>query len=150
MTRAHVVQGKSTNNAMAKSSRVHVAVGVIENADGQFYISRRLDHLHQGGKWEFPGGKVEAGETVYAALCRELLEECQITVQAATPFTVVQHNYADKQVVLDVWRVTAFSGAIGQAEGQEWRWVAAHELAAYEFPQANSDIVSMLTGTSPD
>lgn len=135
---------------MAKSKPVHVAVGVIENADGAVYISRRLDHLHQGGKWEFPGGKVEAGETVYNALCRELLEECTITVQQAVPFTVVAHNYGDKQVVLDVWRVTAFSGDIGQAEGQLWRWVAPHELVAYAFPEANQAIVAMLTDTAPD
>ena len=150
MTHAHVARGRSTNNVMVKSSSVHVAVGVIENADGAVYISRRFDHLHQGGKWEFPGGKVEAGETVYAALCRELLEECQISVHSAVPFTVVQHNYADKQVLLDVWRVTAFSGQIGQAEGQQWRWVAPHELAAYEFPQANVAIVTMLMGTAPN
>lgn len=150
MTHAHVAQGKSTNNVMEKSNRVHVAVGVIENADGKLYISRRLDHLHQGGKWEFPGGKVEAGETVYSALCRELHEECQITVHHAVPFTVVQHNYGDKQVLLDVWRVTAFSGQIGQAEGQQWCWVAPHELMAYEFPQANMAIVTMLMDTTPD
>lgn len=135
---------------MAKSNPVHVAVGVIENANGELYLSRRLDHLHQGGKWEFPGGKVEAGETVYAALCRELHEECQITVKQAVPFTVVQHQYADKQVILDVWRVTAFAGQVGQAEGQEWRWVPRHELIAYEFPQANLQIVEMLMGTRPD
>jgi 8-oxo-dGTP diphosphatase len=149
MTRAHVVRGKNSNNVMAESKRVHVAVGVIENADGALYISRRLDHLHQGGKWEFPGGKVEPGESVYTALCRELLEECQIHVHSAVPFTVVQHNYADKQVVLDVWRVTAYSGDIGQAEGQQWCWVARHELAAYQFPQANNAIVELLMGTAP-
>ncbi len=129
---------------MVKSSQVHVAVGVIENTDGSLYISRRAEHLHQGGKWEFPGGKVEAGESVYAALCRELLEECQITVLNAVPFTIIQHDYADKQVVLDVWRVTAFSGTIGQAEGQLWRWVPRHELGAYPFPTANQAIIELL------
>ncbi len=130
---------------MAKSSRVHVAVGVIENADGDIFISRRHAHLHQGNKWEFPGGKVEANESVYDALQRELAEECNIQITNACPLTVITHDYGDKQVMLDVWKVTEFTGAVAQQEGQEWRWVPIYELEAYVFPEANQAIIDILT-----
>lgn len=129
---------------MASSDPVHVAVGVIENADGDIFISKRHKDLHQGDKWEFPGGKVEADETVYDALVRELREECNIVVQSASPLTVIHHNYGDKRVVLDVWRVISFEGAIAQREGQEWRWVPAYALQAYQFPKANEAIIELL------
>lgn len=129
---------------MAASKRIHVAVGVIQNPDGDVFISRRHAHLHQGNKWEFPGGKVEADEDVYQALCRELLEECNITVTAAAPFTAISFDYPDKQVLLDVWVVTDFRGAVRQQEGQEWAWVPLHQLDAYPFPAANQPIIDRL------
>lgn len=129
---------------LPEAKLVHVAVGVIENPDGQIFISRRHDHLHQGGKWEFPGGKVEAPETVYDALCRELLEECNIEVKSAAPLTVITHQYPDKRVLLDVWRITAYTGEVRQREGQEWTWVASHQLEAYPFPAANGPIIECL------
>ncbi|MBY6063869.1 8-oxo-dGTP diphosphatase MutT [Pseudidiomarina sediminum] len=129
---------------MASSNPVHVAVGVIEDTDGNVFISKRHKALHQGDKWEFPGGKVEAGETVYDALVRELREECNIEVTAASPLTVIHHDYDDKRVVLDVWRVTRFTGEIEQKEGQEWLWVAPYALVAYPFPAANQPIIDLL------
>lgn len=144
MSRALVGQVKNTNIAMAKSKRVHVAVGVIQNPDGAVFISRRHAHLHQGNKWEFPGGKVEANEDVYQALCRELHEECNIAVQEASPLTAITFDYPDKQVLLDVWMVTHFSGDVRQEEGQEWVWVPVHQLDAYQFPEANVAIIDCL------
>jgi len=129
---------------MAKSKRVHVAVGVIQSPDGAVFISRRHAHLHQGDKWEFPGGKVEANEDVYSALCRELHEECNITVQQAHPLTAIAFDYPDKQVLLDVWMVTDFNGEVAQKEGQEWAWVPVHQLEAYRFPDANVAIIQYL------
>lgn len=129
---------------MASSDPVHVAVGVIENADGDVFISRRHKDLHQGDKWEFPGGKIEAGETVYDALVRELQEECNIRVESASPLTVINHAYNDKRVVLDVWRVTAFTGEVSQCDGQEWLWVPVYALGAYQFPEANEAIIELL------
>ncbi|CUA86801.1 8-oxo-dGTPase [Pseudidiomarina woesei] len=144
MSHAHVVQVKNTNIVMAKSKRVHVAVGVIQNPDGAVFISRRHAHLHQGGKWEFPGGKVEANEDVYQALCRELHEECNIAVHEASPLTAITFDYPDKHVLLDVWMVTHFSGDVRQKEGQEWVWVPVHQLDAYQFPAANVAIIDCL------
>ncbi|MCB1919013.1 MAG: NUDIX domain-containing protein, partial [Candidatus Competibacteraceae bacterium] len=83
---------------------VHVAVGILINAVGAVLITRRPEHVHQGGLWEFPGGKVEEGEPVAAALSRELHEELGVTVESAEPWLHVRHDYSDKRVFLDVWR----------------------------------------------
>ncbi|GFM89840.1 hypothetical protein PSCICO_52390 [Pseudomonas cichorii] len=122
--------------------RVHVAAAVIRGADGRILIAKRADNQHQGGLWEFPGGKVEAGEAVQAALSRELQEELGIGVTAARPLIKIQHDYPDKQVLLDVWEVSAFTGEPHGAEGQPLVWASHRELAGYEFPAANKPIVA--------
>jgi len=122
--------------------RIHVAAAVIRSADGRILIARRPLDKHQGGLWEFPGGKVEAGESVQAALARELLEELGIEVTRAQPLIQVRHDYPDKQVLLDVWQVLAFQGEAHGAEGQPLAWVTASELDGFEFPAANRPIVS--------
>jgi 8-oxo-dGTP diphosphatase len=127
---------------MSPHTEVHVAVGVIRNARGQVLIAQRQAHLHQGGLWEFPGGKVEPGETVLQALRRELREELAITVEDASPLLKIRHRYPDRRVFLDVWQVHAFSGVPAGVEGQPICWVAAEELSRYEFPSANRPIVA--------
>ena len=91
-------------------ARVHVAAAAIFDDRGRVLISRRPAHLHQGDLWEFPGGKLEPGESVESALHRELYEELGICVQAARPLIRVLHDYHDKSVLLDVWRVDNFTG----------------------------------------
>ncbi|UVL60736.1 Nudix family hydrolase [Pseudomonas sp. B21-032] len=122
--------------------RVHVAAAVIRGTDGRILIARRADSQHQGGLWEFPGGKVEDGEAVEVALARELHEELGIVVTAARPLIKVKHDYPDKQVLLDVWEVNGFSGEPHGAEGQPLAWVTARELPDYDFPEANQPIVA--------
>lgn len=131
----------------SKLPTVHVAVGVIENENGEIFIARRLPEQHQGGKWEFPGGKVESGETVQQALARELREECNIEVEDCAPLTVVEHQYADKRVLLDVWWVLKYQGEAQQLEGQQWLWVDIAQLDAFQFPEANQPIVERLVET---
>ena len=121
---------------------IHVAVAVIENARGEFLLARRPQHLHQGGLWEFPGGKVEPGEDIRTALDRELHEELGITAKIARPLLRVRHDYPDKRVLLDVWRVTAIHGTPHGREGQPLVWVPPDELHSYQFPQANAPIVT--------
>ena len=125
---------------------VHVAVGVICDADQRILIARRADHLHQGGLWEFPGGKVEAGETVQEALVRELREELAIAVapEGCQPLTEIHHDYGDKAVLLDVWWVRQFSGEPEGAEGQPLQWVAPNTLNDYPFPAANRAIIDAI------
>ena len=122
--------------------RVHVAAAVIRGSDGRILIARRADSQHQGGLWEFPGGKVEDGEAVELALARELQEELGIVVTAARPLIKVKHDYPDKQVLLDVWEVNGFTGEPHGAEGQPLAWVTARELPQYDFPEANQPIVA--------
>jgi 8-oxo-dGTP diphosphatase len=121
---------------------VHVAVAAIVNERDEVLLSLRPNHVHQGGLWEFPGGKLEAGETVRAALDRELHEELGITARRARPLIRVQHDYPDKSVVLDVWRVSEVQGEPHGREGQPVRWVPVRDLGGYRFPQANMPIVA--------
>lgn len=123
---------------------VHVAAGVILNESNQVLLALRPLHKHQGGLWEFPGGKVEAGESVEQALARELLEELNLEVLACEPFLLTEHDYGDKQVCLDVWLVTAHAGQPVGREGQRLDWVALADLAGRQFPAANLPIVEAL------
>jgi len=121
---------------------LQVAVGVIKNPDGKVLISLRHSSLHQGGLWEFPGGKLEASETAEQALARELKEELNITVIAATPLITVQHQYPDLAVQLNVFLVEHFSGAVKSCEDQPFKWVNPDELANHAFPAANQPIIT--------
>ncbi len=122
---------------------VEVAVGVIKQGQ-QIYISRRAQSLHQGGKWEFPGGKREEHETIEQALVRELQEEIGIKVLAQQPLMIIEHDYGDKRVRLDVRIVEVFEGKPNHQEGQESCWVNIANLNEFEFPAANKEIVERL------
>jgi len=121
---------------------VEVAAGVIYNPEGEILIAKRADNQHQGGLWEFPGGKIEQGESAQQALARELHEELAIEVRASEPLVRIAHDYADKSVVLNVWCVTAFSGEARGVEGQPLAWVSVDQLTDYEFPAANEPIIA--------
>jgi len=123
---------------------VHVAVGVIVNTTNQVLISRRHPESHQGGLWEFPGGKVEEGESLLQALDREFQEELGIRVHQAYPLLRCPYNYADKSVLLDVWEITAYDGAAAGLEGQEVAWRLVTELDGRQFPAANAPIIDCL------
>ena len=123
---------------------VHVAVGVICNNADDILIALRPEHLHQGGLWEFPGGKVEPDEDVITALQRELQEELGISFYHAEPLIKIKHDYTDKSVLLDVWSIMDFTNEPKGLEGQEIAWVARASLSEFEFPEANVDIVKKL------
>lgn len=121
---------------------LQVAVGVVKNPEGKILISLRHAALHQGGLWEFPGGKIEPSETAELALARELKEELNITVTAATPLITVNHQYPDLTVQLNVFLVEQFSGEAKSCEGQLFKWVTPAELEHYAFPAANQPIIT--------
>lgn len=123
---------------------VHVAVGVLRDEHGRVLIALRPSDKHQGNLWEFPGGKIEAGEQCEQALRRELHEELNITVHESRPLIRVPFSYKDKSVLLDVREVIRFSGTPIGNEGQEVRWVNPNELNSYSFPAANVPIVSAI------
>ena len=122
---------------------VEVAVGVIKR-NNKIYISKRADDLHQGGKWEFPGGKREVNETIEQTLTRELSEEIGIQVNQQSPFMLIEHDYGDKKVRLDVRLVENFEGVPSHLEGQKSQWVDINDLSQFTFPDANKVIIDKL------
>ena len=123
---------------------VHVAVGLVFHSSGKVLVAKRADDAHQGGLWEFPGGKVESHESVDVALARELHEELDIKVSAASPVMQISHDYSDKKVLLDIWKVDDYSGIPMGREGQAIQWLAIEELEDFQFPKANEAIVQWL------
>ena len=123
---------------------VHVAVGVVLDPARRVLITRRASNSHQGGLWEFPGGKVEPGENLLLALARELREELGIEIGRTSPLLAVNHDYGDKRVVLDVHVVWDFDGQAQALEQQPMAWVAPGELARYRFPAANVPIIGAI------
>jgi 8-oxo-dGTP diphosphatase len=123
---------------------VTVAVGILIDDAGRVLVTRRAPDAHQGGLWEFPGGKVEADETLLEALTRELREELGVSVEAAEALMVLEHDYGDKQVRLDVHRVTRWSGEPRGLEGQPLAWQRPEQLQNWTFPAANRPILKRL------
>jgi len=125
-----------------QSGLIHVVCAAVIDADGRVLLARRPDHTHQGGLWEFPGGKLEADEDARAALARELAEEVGIAVREARPLIRIRHDYGDRCVLLDAWRVEAFDGVAHGREGQPVEWVAPEALVERDMPAANIPIVN--------
>lgn len=123
---------------------IHVVAAAIVNHQGQVLLSRRHVHAHQGGLWEFPGGKVEAGEDVSAALSRELHEELGIHIKNTRPLIAVEHVYPDLEVLLDVFLVDAWQGTPSGREQQVIEWVDVRALRKRDFPAANLPVVHAL------
>ncbi len=129
---------------MPTKNIVHVAVAVIQNNSGEYLIAKRPQETHQGGLWEFPGGKVENNESVLDALKREVLEEVGLTFKETEPIIQIHHNYADKAVFLDVFRVKGITGDAFGKEGQNVCWISEGEFSLYQFPAANLPIIKAL------
>ena len=125
-------------------STLNVAVGVIKNKYGEILISHRFQHQHQGGLWEFPGGKIELGETPFQGLQRELSEELGIVIHSAKPLLKIKHHYDDLSVLLNVFLVEQYQGQAIGMEQQKLQWVSTAELANFDFPLANRQIVETL------
>ena len=122
--------------------RIHIVAGIIVNSErSQIYITKRPDDKHQGGLWEFPGGKVEAGESIKQALSRELYEEIGITVTEQNLFEHLEFDYSDKALMFDFMLVNHFEGQPFGKEGQQGKWVLISDLRNYAFPAANNTIV---------
>lgn len=123
---------------------VEVAAAALVDPQGRILLARRPEHVHQGGLWEFPGGKMELGETPAEALVRELHEELGIHTGEFRPLIRLAHRYPDREVILHVFRVQSWSGEPHGREGQPLAWVAEDELLEYPMPAADKPIVSAL------
>jgi len=128
----------------SKPQRIDVAVGVVFDSVGRILIAQRKADSHQGGLWEFPGGKFELNEDVEQALGRELSEELGIKPIKTRPLIKLDYSYPDVDVRLHVVEVNEFSGDAKGREGQPIRWVSKSELYKYTFPKANKVILSAL------
>lgn len=123
---------------------IHVVIGILYNDKGELLLAEREKHKFQGGRWEFPGGKVEADEDPLFALRREMVEEVGIDVVTAKQWRKFEHAYPDRVILLDVWCITSYTGEPHGKEGQKIRWVKLDTLPTLEIPDANWDIVKML------
>jgi 8-oxo-dGTP diphosphatase len=126
------------------TSRIHVVIGVLKDSANNILLSLRPKHKHLGNHWEFPGGKLEARETPLAALKREYFEEVGVEVKAAEPLMQFPYDYPHKQVFLDFWLITDFSGTPHGKEGQTVRWVPIQTLPDYRLPEANQPVIDLL------
>jgi 8-oxo-dGTP diphosphatase len=125
---------------------VLVAAVVLVDADGRVLLAQRPEGKAMAGLWEFPGGKVDPGETPEAALIRELAEELGIDVTASclAPFTFASHTYADFHLLMPLYVCRKWSGIPSAREGQRLRWVRPARLAEYPMPPADEPLVAML------
>jgi len=125
---------------------VLVAAVVLVDADGRVLLAQRPDGKSMAGLWEFPGGKVDQGETPEAALIRELHEELGIDVAASclAPFTFASHAYPDFHLLMPLYVCRKWSGIPMAREGQRLTWVRPARLADYPMPPADKPLVAML------
>jgi 8-oxo-dGTP diphosphatase len=125
---------------------VLVAAVVLIDTDGRVLLAQRPEGKAMAGLWEFPGGKVDPGETPEAALIRELREELGIDVTASclAPFTFASHTYPDFHLLMPLYVCRKWSGIPTLREGQRLRWVRSAQLADYPMPPADKPLVAML------
>jgi 8-oxo-dGTP diphosphatase len=155
----------ASNRQRAAMKQIHVVAAVLSDARGRILLTQRGDGRDLAGLWEFPGGKLEVGETAAQALQRELHEELGIEIDAdasvLTPVIAVPHAYAapggtseaaagsaaampHKRILLDVHRVARFRGRAHGREGQSLAWVSPEKLADYAMPAADRPVVAAL------
>jgi 8-oxo-dGTP diphosphatase len=126
---------------------VLVAACALIDADGRVLIAQRPLGRAMAGLWEFPGGKVEAGETPEASLIRELNEELGIVVNEAclAPLTFASHRYADFHLLMPLYVCRRWEGLVRAQEGQELAWIKPNRLKDYPMPPADLPLISHLT-----
>jgi mutator protein MutT len=122
----------------------HIGVAVIWNESGQILIDKRKLGGAMGGLWEFPGGKIEAGETVADCIVREIREELEIEIVVGDRLISIEHTYPAFQITLIVHNCQHISGIPQPIECDEIRWVSVSDLDKYEFPAANIAIIAAL------
>ena len=130
---------------MTQRERIVVTAAVVEQ-DGSFLLTRRLDGTHLAGHWEFPGGKLHAGESLGECLAREIREELDAEVEVGAEILATVHDYPDRSVELRFFRCVLKSEP-KPTLGQEMRWVALRDLPSVQLPPADDELVRLLSGT---
>lgn len=126
--------------------RIEVAVGILYDGDGRILVGQRVVQDLYYKKWEFPGGKIESGETAAQALAREFLEEVGIVIESSEPLMRITHDYPDRHVDLQVLTISRYQGQVKSMEGQALKWVTEDELEGLDFLQGNAAIIQTLKG----
>ena len=123
-----------------------VAACVLVDADGKILLAQRPEGRAMAGLWEFPGGKIEAGETPEQCLIRELHEELGIKVKepCLAPLTFASHAYEKFHLLMPLYVARRWEGEVTPGEGQKLAWVALNELRHYNMPPADEPLVAML------
>ena len=123
-----------------------VSAVALVDADGRVLLGQRAADKHMGGTWEFPGGKVHAGETPENALVRELKEELGIDISQSclAPFTFASHTYETFHLLMPLFICRVWQGTVQGMEGQALKWVRPNDMAKLEMPPADRPLVAML------
>ena len=123
---------------------IEVTAALVQDPAGRYLITQRRRGSHLEGLWEFPGGKLEAGESHEAGLRRELREELSADFEVQGLVETVRWEYPDRTIVLHFYDCRVAAGTVEPREAQEMRWVAPAELADYEFPPADRTLIDRL------
>ncbi|MFU8878698.1 MAG: Nudix family hydrolase [Wenzhouxiangellaceae bacterium] len=129
---------------MIHGDKIEVSAAVLRDERGRVLLSRRLPGHHLAGMWEFPGGKIDPGESPEQALARELAEELDIRIGPCRPLVSVTHTYSEKTVRLRLFEVHSFEGTPRGVEGQAIEWVEPSAMAGLEMPAADRPLVRLL------
>ena len=127
--------------------RIEVVAAIIRKG-GEILITQRLDGVHLARLWEFPGGKVEAGESLEVALGREIREELGIKIRVDDEFFTVDHDYPTKSVRLHFFNCVILEGDAQALHVADLRWVKADDIDNYGFPAADRDLIRKLRSSS--
>ncbi|MBI3890263.1 MAG: (deoxy)nucleoside triphosphate pyrophosphohydrolase [Candidatus Wallbacteria bacterium] len=131
-------------NGQSAIRPLKLVVAALVERDGRYLIARRPQGKHLGGLWEFPGGKMESGESPEECLAREMVEELDLTVQVGDIFTSVFHRYDEFDLLMLVFRCACGTGEPRALHCSEFRWATPAELASFSFPPADDPIVARL------
>lgn len=126
---------------------IHVVAGALFDSSGRVLIAQRPAGKHMAGGWEFPGGKLEAGEDRLEGLRRELREELGIELSKAAPLISYEHRYAERTVLLDLWVVEAYEGEPQPLDAPALRWVALEDLDTVGLLEADRPMIGALRGS---
>lgn len=123
--------------------RIDVVAAIIRK-DDEILITQRLDNVHLARFWEFPGGKVEAGESFEVALQREIQEELGIKIRVKDEFLTLDYDYPAKSVRLHFFNCTVLQGDPKAIDVADLRWVTPHDIGNYQFPPADAELINKL------
>ncbi|HUV21376.1 MAG TPA: 8-oxo-dGTP diphosphatase MutT [Gammaproteobacteria bacterium] len=142
------------NPVSVDEDHIHVVAAIIwqqgkpQSSHRKFLIAQRQKGKHLADYWEFPGGKLEPGESPWQALQRELEEEIGILPTKASPYLQVYHRYPQRNILLDTWLVEEYRGEIVSGEGQQLRWIELSQVDRYQLPPADLPIIEAIKNSA--